>query len=77
VKPDDVSQEAKRYAVRYYLDHPALDSTRPDLIALFSEAIMAAKAEEREAILSLVAPYKNRGTGYDIYQAIRKRGEAD
>ena len=46
--------EPEGYANRYYLEHPTLDNTRNDLIELFRLAMMAAKAEEREACGQLV-----------------------
>lgn len=69
-KPDDIPQSEWDASIAF---KNRVDVASMSACEFIARARMDAKAEEREAILLLVAPYRHRDTAYDIHQAILER----
>ena len=80
-KPDDIDQDTweKAWSIVSDIQMKDIKNGLPAGWEVFASidriarAIMSARAEEREAILALVRPYKHHDTGHEIYEAIRNR----
>jgi hypothetical protein len=72
-KPDDIDQDAWEKAGRAWVRGASSENITNSGRETVARAIMSARAEEREAILALVRPYKHHDTGHEIYEAIRNR----